>query len=337
MSKELFGGRVSVVIPTWNRADLLRSILTNLHQQTRVPDEILVVDNGSQDDTPAVVREFADHYIRFAVNRGFAVAVNEGIRQGSHEWIFIVNNDVVLQPDWLETAMRSAAGSNASFIVGKLLRPDESGELDGSWDLISRGSYAWRCGYGKRDSAVWSTPRRVHFAPFTAALFHRRVFDTVGLLDTSFESYYEDVDLGLRCALAGIEGRYEPAAIATHMSKTTLGRSSNRVYFLTARNQLYILAKHFAPSTLWRFAWPILVGQSLSLVAAARQRNLWAALRGKWTGILHWSRFRKSASDFPPAHVQATLLESEMEIRSLQQQVGFDAYWKAYFSLVRPR
>ena len=333
----ILAGRISVIIPTWNRADLLRSILANLREQTRQADEILVVDNGSRDETQEVVREFCVRCIRFPQNRGFAVAVNEGIRQASYEWVFIVNNDVILEPAWLEIAMRALATSGAAFVVGKLLRPNSTGEIDGSWDLLSRASYAWRCGYGKQDGGVWSTPRSINFAPFTAALFQRQVFETVGLLDTNFESYYEDVDLGLRCALAGVEGRYEPAAVATHMSKTSLGKSSYRVYFLTARNQVYILAKHYSASTLRRFAWPILVGQLLSLAAAARQGNLRAAIRGKWAGLRHWSRFRKTASDFPPARVQASLLQSELEIRSLQQQVGFDAYWKLYFSLVHPK
>ena len=329
--------RVSVVIPTWNRADLLRSILLNLQEQTVLPDEVVVIDNGSQDHTASVAKEFAVRLIAFPENRGFAVAVNEGIGQALGDWIFILNNDVVLRPDWLEVALRSAMASHAEFVVGKLLRPDESGEIDGSWDLISRGSYAWRCGYGKPDGVIWSTARKVHFAPMTAALFHRAVFERVGLLETRFESYYEDVEFGIRCALAGVEGLYEPAAVATHISKTSLGKSSFRVYFLTARNQVYILAKYYSTSTLRRFAWAIAIGQILSLAAAARQRNLWAGLQGKWAGLRNWAAFRSEAAGASAKDVQSVFRNSEREIFDIQQQVGFDAYWRLYFKLVRPK
>jgi GT2 family glycosyltransferase len=207
--------------------------------------------------------------------------------------------------------------------------------VDGSWDLVSRAAYAWRCGYGKPDGAVWSEKRRVSFAPMTAALFRRDVFDRIGLLETRFESYYEDVDFGIRCKLAGIHGIYEPAAVALHMSKTTLGKSSARVYFLTARNQVFLLAKYYSAATLWRFAWPIFVGQLLALGAAAKQRNFFSAVRGKWAGLRQWSSFRTECTT-EAKNIEAAFSESEREIHSLQRQVGFDIYWRLYFSLVRP-
>src|SRR5581483_4238689 len=224
---------VSAIVPTWNRADLLRSILANLTSQSRVPDQIIVVDNGSTDATQLVARKFGVDLVVFPENRGFAVAVNEGIRRASGDWVLIVNNDVVLEPDWLERLIGTAERENAPFAVGKLLRPNDLSEIDGSWDLVSRAAYAWRCGYGKRDGVIWSTSRRISFAPMTAALFRRSVFERIGVLETRFESYYEDVDFGVRCALAGLHGIYEPAAVALHMSKTTLGRSAARVYYLT--------------------------------------------------------------------------------------------------------
>jgi GT2 family glycosyltransferase len=328
-------GSISVVIPTWNRADLLRSILANVQGQTKRPDEIVVVDNGSRDSSVEIARSFGARVIAYPENRGFAVAVNDGITQSTGDWILILNNDVVLRPDWIERITASVWKENSAFGVGKLLRPDGSDEIDGSWDLISRAAYAWRCGYGKKDGTVWSSRRTIHFAPMTAALFSRKVFEKLGLLETRFESYYEDVDFGVRCALAGITGTYEPGAVATHMSKTTLGKSSRRVYFLSARNQLLILAKYYSIRTLVRFAWPILVGQCLSLAAAAKQRNFWAALRGKWAAIRCWRTFRPKTAPGWETQVESAFFDSERQIRSLQTQVGFDPYWRVYFSLVR--
>jgi GT2 family glycosyltransferase len=328
--------RVSAIIPTWNRADLLQIILENLRSQSEPPEQIIVVDNGSRDNSCDVARCFGTDLLAFPENRGFAVAVNEGIKRATGDWVFIVNNDVVLQRNWLEQALRTAREENALFIVGKLLRPNGKDEIDGSWDLISRAAYAWRSGYGKPDGPVWSTRRRVYSAPMTAALFHRNVFEQIGLLETRFESYYEDVDFGIRCALAGISGIYEPAAVATHMSKTTLGKSSYRVYFLSARNQILILAKYYSTQTLLRFAWPILVGQFLALLAAAKHKNFMAALRGKWAALKIWHHFRAGTDVSAQCKIKSAFSYSEREIQRLQKQVGFDPYWKFYFSLVRP-
>ncbi|MBV9762388.1 MAG: glycosyltransferase family 2 protein [Acidobacteriaceae bacterium] len=327
--------RISAIVPTYNRADLVQSILANLKTQTRPPDQVIVIDNGSRDATQMVARESGADLIVFPENRGFAAAVNEGVRQASGDWLLIVNNDVVLEPEWLERLLRAVAEENALFATGKLLQRDDPAKLDGSWDLVSRAAYAWRCGYGKRDGAVWSVRRKMFFPPMTAALFNRQVFERVGLLETRFESYYEDVDFGVRCALAGLEGVYEPAAVAVHAGHTTLGKRGARVLYLSARNQVLLLAKHYPPETVRRFAWPILVGQLLSLMAAAKQGHFFAALRGKWHGLRRWPAFRKQAQRGAAEAIEAAFSESEREIRSLQRQVGFDPYWRLYFSLVR--
>lgn len=333
---------VSAVIPTWNRADLLQSILSNLRVQSRPPDQVIVVDNGSTDATQIVAREFGVDLCVFPENRGFAAAVNEGIKQAKSEWILILNNDVVLEPEWLERLLHCAERENAQFAAGKLLQMGEAGMLDGSWDLVSRAAYAWRCGYGRPDGAVWSTSRKISFAPMTAALFRSSLFENIGLLDTRFESYYEDVDFGVRCALAGVEGIYEPAAVAVHIGKSTFGKQGYRVMFLSARNQVLLLAKHYPAETLRRFAWPILVGQILAVMAAAKHGHFFTALKGKREALRLWPVFRKDMetaarpTEAVTKMIEAAFSESEREIRRLQRQIGYDPYWRLYFSLVRP-
>ncbi len=334
---------VAAIIPTWNRADLLESILTNLSTQSRRPDQVIVVDNGSADDTQLVARRHAADLIVFPENRGFAEAVNEGVRRAKADWVLILNNDVVLEPEWLERLLTSAEQTQAQFAAGKLLQMRDHRRLDGSWDLVSRAAYAWRCGYGRPDGAIWSVRRKINFAPMTAALFRRSVFERIGFLETRFESYYEDVDFGIRCTLAGIEGIYEPAAVAIHMDKGSLGRRGARVYYLSTRNQLLLLAKHYPAATLRRFAWPVIVGQLLSVLAAARQGHPLAAVRGKFDALRRWREFREPhnvQAGGPEYREAAKIIEeafarSESEILNLQKQIGFDIYWRLYFSFVR--
>ncbi|MBV9084596.1 MAG: glycosyltransferase family 2 protein [Acidobacteriaceae bacterium] len=329
---------VSAIIPTWNRADLLKQILPNLRSQTRVPEQIVVVDNGSSDDSLEVARSLNADVVQFSENRGFAAAVNEGIKRAWGDWILIVNNDVVLEPEWLEVLVRCAEQHGAAFATGKLLQSSQVPRIDGTWDMISRAAHAWRCGYGRPDGTTWSTIRKIWFAPMTAALFRRSLFDAVGVLDERFEAYYEDIDFGLRCTLAGFEGVYEPAAVAVHLGKSTLGKKGSRVIFLTARNQILLLAKHYSPRTLRRFAWPILVGQVLAVIGAATHGQLLAAARGKWAGLRLWSKFRTGVarSSEMDEKLESALSRSEHDILNLQHQIGFDPYWRAYFSLVRP-
>src|SRR5580704_16573906 len=154
----------------------------------------MVVDNGSTDDSAAVAARAGAHVITLAANAGFAAAINRGIREASgSEWIGVLNNDVTLAPDWLACLVAELERNDAWFATGKLLNSQAPEVIDGSFDAVCRGGCAWRCGHGRLDSPVWNQQRSIQLAPFTAAVFRAGLFERVGLLDESFESYLEDV------------------------------------------------------------------------------------------------------------------------------------------------
>lgn len=318
---------ISVIIPTWNRAGLLQSALENLRQQTLAPAEILVADNGSVDETAAVAAGFGTTRIALHRNFGFAAAVNAGISAAKHEWILILNNDVELQPDWLERATEAAKQESAQFVTGKVLQAHAPERLDGTWDLVARSGCAWRCGWNALDGPAWSVRRPIEIASMTATMFHRSVFERVGLLDVRYESYYEDIDFGLRCALAGVTGVYEPSAVAKHLGSATLGSGARMTYFVS-RNQVLLAAK-FQLSKLSRRA--VLLGQTSALLPSVRKGHLLAALKGKRDGIRMARKFTVEPTD--RVRLQAFLERNEKELRGFQEKLGFDLSWKLYFGL----
>jgi GT2 family glycosyltransferase len=318
---------VSVIIPTWNQSRLVASVLDNLRRQTIAPAEVLIVDNGSTDDTMSVAERKGARVVALSQNRGFAGAVNAGIMESRFDWLLLLNNDVDLNPDWLETAINTAREESAHFVVGKLLQARSPERLDGTWDLVSRAGCAWRCGWNAPDGDLWNKRRPVHFGSFTALLIQRSVFNTIGLLDTRYDSYYEDVDFGIRCALAGFSGVYEPGAVGRHLGSGTLGTGARSTY-LVSRNQVLLAAKFgLARLSLWR----VLLGQTLFLLSRVKQRTLGAAVKGKWDGL----RLSRSWHRYEPdlERIREMLEESEADIGWFQKLIGFDLSWKLYFAL----
>src|SRR5579864_2944028 len=175
--------RVAAVIPHWNRRELLEKLFASLHAQSRRFDEIIVVDNGSSDGSLELARDMGAHVVELGRNLGFAAAVNRGIEACAADWVAILNNDVTLAPDWLTKLL--GAIEDRWFATGKTLRMDDPSIIDGTFDAISRGACACRCGAGRPDSAFWNNPRHIRFAPMTAALFRRDLFCEIGLLDES--------------------------------------------------------------------------------------------------------------------------------------------------------
>lgn len=324
--------KVVAVIPTWNRRDLLATLLPSLATQTRPFDEILVVDNGSIDDSAEFAERTGAKVLRLQQNVGFAAAVNLGIEASDGDWVAILNNDVTLEPDWLANLLAAAAFEGVGFATGKILQASNPKLLDGAFDELSRGACASRCGFGKLDGPAWSQPHRIHFAPMTAAIFKRQLFEELGGLDESFGSYMEDVDFGLRCALAGKEGVFVPAAVAYHRGSATLGEWNKDTVWRIARNQVLMAAKHFHGQP----RWPIVAGQLLWGVIALRHGRGWAFLRGKFAGMRETRRvMRASTSDYTRKQLAQILESSEKNIQALARETGFDTYWRAYFWLSR--
>jgi len=325
-------GSVSVIIPHRNRKTLLARILADLSAQTLAPAEIIVSDDGSSDGSPEIARAAGARVIETGGHGGFSRAVNIGIDAATSDLIAIVNNDVHLAPGWLAALVDALGSGDWAFATGKLLQADSADRIDGAWDAVCRGACAWRCGHGRPDGPLWNATREIALVPLTAALFRRDVFHLVGPLDERFESYLEDVDLAIRCALAGLRGIYAPHAVAWHKGSATLGRWNRDTVSLIARNQLFLAAKHYPASLLCRYAWPILVSQLLWGIVALRHGAGRAYVAGKWAALRKFRGMRQE-NRTPEQALRRLLTASEREIFELQRLSGFDWYWKLYFAL----
>jgi hypothetical protein len=324
--------RVAAVIPTWNRRDLLATLLRNLAEQAHPFAEIIVVDNGSEDDSAELAAGAGARVLRMGRNLGFAAAVNRGIEAADADWVAILNNDVTLEPDWLAKLVEAAADEDVWFATGKILQAANHRLVDGTFDEISRGGCASRCGSGKPDGPPWNQTRRIRFAPMTAAIFRRQLFRDLGTLDETFGSYMEDVDFGLRCALAGRGGLFVPAAVAYHQGSATLGEWNNATVWRIARNQVLLSAKHFRGQP-W---WPIVAGQLLWGMLALRHGRGLAFARGKFAGMREARRTTRLTTNENTRKDLAEVLDSsEANILALARETGFDSYWRAYFWLSR--
>ncbi len=319
---------LAVVVPVWNGRDWLALLLASLARQTLAAAEVIVVDNGSTDGAPELARERGARVIPMGSNAGFAAAVNRGIRASHCDWIAVMNSDVELAPDYLE----KLAAADAWFATGKLLTPGAD-RIDGTFDAICRGGTSWRVGSGREDGPLFSERQTIASAPWTAALFRAEIFQRVGVLEERFESYLEDVDFGLRCGALGIAGVYEPAAVARHKGSAALGRWHPETVRRIARNQVFLLARHYPSSLLARWMRPILTAHLLWGGIALRHGAGLAWARGAAQGLTGFSRIRKNGVRIDEKTLHDLLQSQERVIRQVQASSGYDAYWRWYFRL----
>ena len=319
---------ITAVIPVHNRADLLAQLLDSVAAQTTPFAEVIVIDNASADDVAVLARARGCTVVRRPVNVGFARAVNLGWRMAhDSKWIAILNSDVTLGPQWLEHLVHDAG--DFSFATGTIFNAIDREIIDGTYDLMSRSGCAWRAGNGEMNgnASLAGAPSPIALAPGTACLFRRDVLVQLNGFDEEFESYLEDVDLGLRCVENGYRGVYVPDAVAWHHGSATLGRWNPTVVRLTSRNQLLLIARHYDRELFRACFWQIVAGQMLWGLVAFRHGVVFAWLAGKFDAL---RAFRLDGR--PSPQLRAFLDASENEIRGRAR----GTYWRWYFRLTAP-
>jgi GT2 family glycosyltransferase len=215
-----------VVIVAYNRYDLTESCLRHLQAQT-VDHQVILVDNGSTDDTRARVRAEwpAVRLEQFDENRGYPEACNRGVAAGSGEIVVLLNNDVDCRPDFLErlvARMRDpAVGSVASLMV------QPGGErIDGmglAADPILAGFPRLQ---GLPVARAHDVAPVLAGAGGSAGAYRRAAWEQVGGLDETIVAYMEDFDLVLRLRIAGWRAVAEPDAVGVHLGSATFGYRS---------------------------------------------------------------------------------------------------------------
>jgi GT2 family glycosyltransferase len=280
--------RVSVVIANWNGRHHLEACLAALDEQTRLPDEVIVVDNGSTDGSVAWLaqRYPAVTVIANAHNRGFAAANNQGLQAARGDYLALLNNDTRPEPGWLTALLVAVEAEPSVGMAASLMVFASRTELINSTGIcVDRAGITWDRAGGQALASVSSQVVEVFGASAGAALYRRALFDDVGGFDETFFAYLEDVDLAWRARWRGWRAVHVPQARVYHAHSATGGQGSAFKTYWLSRNKLVLLAKNYpAPYLWWRL--PLLLAyDGLSLLAALiTQRNL-SALRGRLAGL----------------------------------------------------
>ena len=219
--------KATVVIPNLNGAGWLKDSIESIWAQTMQDLELIVVDNGSTDESLAIAQSYQGRpgytLIQNDTNTGFSHAVNQGIRAAKGEYVALFNNDAFAEPDWLENLIAAAEQDKRIFAVSSLMIRHFERELaDDAGDYVTLLGFACKRGDGMKASR-YQKPGRVFSACGGAALYRKSILDEIGLFDETFFAYYEDVDISWRANSLGYKNVYCPTARCYHICGATTG------------------------------------------------------------------------------------------------------------------
>ena len=277
MSKSL----VAALVLNWNDADLLQHSVGSLLNQTVRPD-IIVVDNGSVDESRAVIENYGDKITALwnSRNLGFAGGVNTGIKHAivqGYEFIALLNNDAVANKDWVEILVENISKSSKTGAVTSSLIKNKTVEYDSTGEQFTIWGLAYPRGRGEKAEGQYDGAVDVMGASGGASMFRASMFKDIGLFDEDFFAYYEDIDIGLRAHTRGWKFKFVPEAKVLHATGTTSGRVKNFGTYQGLKNQPLVIIKNIPFSILWRMAPRFILAHTLF--------NLRALSRGQFTTV----------------------------------------------------
>ncbi len=289
--------RLAVIIINWNQAHLtctcVQRIINNIQTaKTNIVYQIIVVDNGSTDNSATMISEQFPSIILIGLshNQGFAKGVNCALRHpacNDTDLCLFINNDAYLAENALDRLLDSIT-NDSSDIVSPIIYTDmSSGHLWSAGSMI--GKHTLRNINNRPSSRAMKSAITCDMVTFCIVLVPYAVFMQVGMLDESFFMYYEDWDFCLRSKQYGIRLQVNPNAVGYHaVAASTGGRWSSAERFLNGKSLIHFYRKNM------RFASPFfasvylivyVVAYCVRMMLSKKLSATRAFLLGIWQGI----------------------------------------------------
>jgi GT2 family glycosyltransferase len=247
--------KVSIIIVNWNGERFLKGCLGALSGQTYANYEIILVDNGSSDNSVCFTREnFPEvKLVALRENTGFTGGNAAGLEVAVGDFVALVNNDARPEKTWLENLIQPMLGDRTIGICASKIIFENPQILNSAGDGLTTAGVGFNRGLGQ-NTAQFDTPEPVFGACGAAVLYRRRMLDEIGFLDEDFFLYDEDTDLNFRAQLAGWKCIYVPTAVAYHVANATSRRLSDLHVYYHTRNLEFVWIKNMPFGLMLRFA-----------------------------------------------------------------------------------
>ena len=264
----------SVIIVTWNAAHYLKEYLPSV-AATEYPDfEIIIADNGSEDDSIRwVERSYPDIKIAdLKENFGYCGGNNRGATYANGEVLLFLNNDVTVEPDWLQKLSDTfERHPDTAILQPKLLdlkKPTHFEYAGAAGGYLDRHAYPFCRGrvfeHLERDEGQYDDEAEILWASGAALAIKRPLFEELNGFDEDFEFHMEEIDLCWRAWNRGYKARFCPESVVYHLGGGSLPTGHPRKVRYNFRNNLIMLWKNVSPS---RLASTFLMRYLLDLVA----------------------------------------------------------------------
>jgi len=330
---------VSVIILNFNGCSVLRSCLEGMRRQKYSNFEVIVVDNGSVDDSVEVVqKEFS--WVTLVVNEknlGYAEGNNRGLRVAKGEYVVFLNNDAYPKDDWLSSLVKTAKSDSKIGIVGSKVFRGKTNLLEsaGGWIEYPLGDAPPRA-YLKFDNGKYDKKEEVAYVSGAALLVKKDLTDKLGCFDPMYFCYHEETDLCWRARLAGYVVLYDPNAVVYHHGSFTTGKLSERRIYWQSRNRIMTNVKNLQIDNLINSIFYEMANFIMVTLGGLLFRQYRKYVISYWKACV-WVLFHIPQIIKKRAEVQWRRKIRDEDILRLHKKTPLSAIINRYFQMVRAK
>ena len=249
---------ISVIILNYNGKGFLEECIDSVLKSDYPNFEVILVDNASSDDSigvieKAFVQDNRLKIIRNNQNLMFTGGNNVGILQAKGELIIVLNNDTVVEKNWLKEISKAMQDERIAASQPKMLIYGSSPPiLDYTVNTMDRYGFCNGIGRGTIDRGQYDGTDEIFYAAGAALVLRKKVLDEVGIFDEKFGAHWEDVDLCWRIRLKGYKICFIPKAVVYHKGSLTMTRfaKKNAVSWYVRKNRIAGLIKNYNTANL---------------------------------------------------------------------------------------
>ncbi|MHA1834573.1 MAG: glycosyltransferase family 2 protein [Candidatus Baldrarchaeia archaeon] len=313
---------VTVLILNYNGKFHLKKCIDSVLETDYPNFEIVIVDNGSTDGSVDFIRKTYPNVkaIAFEKNFGFAEAYNRAIRKIKTEIIMLLNNDIIVDKNWLKELVKHVSDTRVASATCKmkfLNNKEIINSAGGSCDIYG---VAWARGNGEKDIGQYDQTCEVFYVSGATMMLKKSVWRDVGPFDSRYFMYAEELDWCWRARLKGYKILYVPKSVVFHKWHGT--SSKTPFIYLLERNWLCNLIKNYNTTTIVQLIPAYLLLKMLKF--------LWLAFKGARNEKLAvpkailWNLKNLKGTLRRRAQIQATRKVPDEQIQKLMQKRSYE-------------